>query len=185
MMFNMDLYENEQKFNEVAYKLIYYNEELSNPDLEEKEVSMRGKATAKVIEIARKYHFPLSKNQKHILTCYRVRKTQAREKRRQVEFLSTFDSKSSEAYQMIKRAANGGNVSFTLLQQFVNKVVDEENQYGGNKNFRCPREAKRNQDCMFKFIQENLEIFKKYIDAGCCFYVTLPQNLAIYHVIYV
>ena len=131
----------------------------------------KAKATAKTIQVLEKFlpggKSKLNKNKKQILTHYRVRETSARELRVKAGYVGDFDYKNSEAYDLITKCCrNGRQPNDNMVQVFVKMVVAEENHHFGMEKLKPARAVYRSKAALYKFIQENIDIFKESIAAG-------------------
>lgn len=129
------------------------------------EPAKKGKITAKVIGVlkeAEKDKFAPTPNAKKILTHYRVRRTKEDEYKRKVDYVGDFNYKESEAYKLINAMSKHANDK--IVEAMIKLIVDEENNNGNN--IKPNREVYRSKAALYKFIQDNFNIFKQYFDAG-------------------
>lgn len=132
---------------------------------EEIEASKRGKYAAKIIGIHKKVEsddFIPSPCAKKILANYRVRRTKDEEQRRKQNYINDFNYKDSEAFKII--SAMSKHTKDDFVKRLIVLVVEAE---GKHEHIMKPsREVYRSKPALYKFIQDNIDIFKMYFDAG-------------------
>ena len=100
---------------------------------------------------------------KNIINTYCSRDYAVDEQKRRQKFLGDFDYKHSEAYDLVLKYTSK-NIGFKALVSLVRVIVAEEARHNNITYF--PRETRRDKPCLYKFIQDHLDMFKEYFNAG-------------------
>ena len=78
------------------------------------------------------------------------------------DYLGNFDAKNSNAYKTVSEHCQC--FEFAMLHDFVTMVLLEEEAHGNA--IKLPPVADSDIDCLFKFIDDNLDLFMAYFKAG-------------------
>ncbi|EAX87100.1 hypothetical protein TVAG_218770 [Trichomonas vaginalis G3] len=134
---------------------------------------LAGKVTAKILNLyCDVCNVEARKNIKHILAKYRVRPTRDGEMKRKKEYIQDFDFISSKGFELIQSIQNSGyskKPNIYMLKSLIKAIVVDLNKNGYQITFN--REAKRSKDGLYKFISDNYDLIKSYIDKGTKFAV--------------
>lgn len=126
----------------------------------------RAKLTAKVIHFADECNPYINqksnKKAKTIHANYGSRNTRVIERRRQEEYINDFDPENCQAIELIKKFY-GGKIPPSNFLRGLFKILEDE------KMLKVPREAKRSNKAIKKFIQDNIDFFQKLYDEGWWF----------------
>ena len=122
----------------------------------------KAKVVAKLMELVQDFDNNYQPTQKKILSNYKVRRTKEGEQRRKKKFIGDFNYKQSEAYRIISLMTRHSNDK--MVEGMVKLIVEEEKLHGNNLN--PPREAFRSKAGLYKFVEQNIDIFKQYFDVG-------------------
>ena len=126
--------------------------------------SKKAKFVAKLIELLPDLipQYQTTTSQKKILTHYRVRRTKEGEQKRKQDYVGDFDYKNSRAYKLISKMTKHSNDK--MVEGMVKLIIQEEKNHGNN--ISAPREVYRSKPALYKFIDENYDLFNQYFEAG-------------------
>lgn len=162
-------------FNEYDIQIKLLRDFVNNPNSSKKKV---GKSTAKLLELyCDVAGTSPSKEIKHILAHYRVRKTREGEIKRREMYLGDFDYKTSPGYKLIERLFIPGVLdkrpNANMLKSLILLILNEERKHGNE--IKLQREALRSKSGLYKFITDHYTLVEEYLNCGTK--ITVDQKL--------